>query len=228
MEVYASSARIRGNDMASHGSPSAILTARFTWAVEYACAIHAAQLRKGTNVPYICHLLGVSALVIEAEGDEEQAIAGLLHDAAEDAGGEARLTDIEARFGSRVTRIVRACSDATDVEWKKATPYWERKLGYLSRLQMEPEECVLVSIADKVHNSRAILTDLQLHGPDVTLAKFTSSSQEMLRYYATCLSIAEGKDISRKLTLPLRTALRDIAELIELPVPDPVKLGPAA
>ncbi len=87
--------------------PATFLTGRFADAVAYATVLHATQIRKGTRVPYIAHLLGVASLVLEAGGDEDMAIGGLLHDAAEDQGGEARLRDIEARFGSVVAGYVR-------------------------------------------------------------------------------------------------------------------------
>jgi (p)ppGpp synthase/HD superfamily hydrolase len=102
--------------------PNVMLTKRYAEAVAYASIIHATDVRKGTEISYLCHLLGVSSLVIEAGGDEDQAIAGLLHDAVEDAGGMARAADIRARFGDRVTKIVIACSDSTDEEWKRVTP----------------------------------------------------------------------------------------------------------
>ena len=201
------------------------LTDRYVQAVAYTAAIHATQIRKGSSNPYICHLLGVSSLVLEAGGNEDQAIAGLLHDAAEDQGGEARLADIAARFGSQVERIIRVCSDSTDAEWKARTPYWPRKLAYLKALRLEPVDCVLVSIADKVHNCRAILTDLQHHADDieVPLRKFKSSREEMLLYYVTCLDIAVEKEIPFALTLPLRSAINDMATLLERAVPEPVR-----
>jgi hypothetical protein len=89
-----------------------VLTARYAHAVEYAGVIHATQTRNGTNIAYISHLLGVSSLVLEAGGNEDEAIAGLLHDAVEDCGGLPRLADVRARFGDRVADIVLACSDS--------------------------------------------------------------------------------------------------------------------
>lgn len=85
--------------------PAVVLTDRFTEAVGYATALHAHQARKGTTIPYASHLLGVAGLVIEAGGDEDQTIAGLLHDAAEDHGGEPRLAGLKARFGPRIESL---------------------------------------------------------------------------------------------------------------------------
>ena len=97
--------------MTHHDLPATFLTERFTNAVGYASALHATQIRKGTRVPYIAHLLGVASLILEADGDEDMVIGGLLHDAAEDQGGEARLHDIGTRYGNDVEDYVRACSD---------------------------------------------------------------------------------------------------------------------
>src|SRR6478735_5851635 len=87
------------------------LTDRFDRALLYATHVHGGQVRKQTSIPYVAHLLAVAATVIEYGGSEDMAIAGLLHDAVEDQGGEPRLADIRNRFGDRVADIVRSCSD---------------------------------------------------------------------------------------------------------------------
>lgn len=201
-------------------APRTHLTPRYTEAVGYAVAVHATQVRKETDIPYVAHLLGVSSLVLEAGGDEDQAIAGLLHDAVEDAGGLPRLADIRARFGEDVAGIVLACSDSTDPAWKAVTPYVERKRLYLERLAQEPERVVLVSIADKVHNARAIATDLTVHGRQ-TLERFTGTEAQILHYYRTCADIAEHRGMPAELTVPLRAALgvleRTAAEDVDPP-----------
>src|SRR3974390_1735933 len=89
-----------------------VLTDRFDRALLYATHVHGGQARKGTSIPYIAHLLAVSATILEYAGSEDMAIAGLLHDAVEDQGGEPRLMDIRNRFGDRVADIVRSCSDS--------------------------------------------------------------------------------------------------------------------
>jgi (p)ppGpp synthase/HD superfamily hydrolase len=190
--------------------PHVFLTDRYAQGVAYACVVHATQVRKGSTVSYLSHLLGVSSLVIEAGGDEDQAIAGLLHDAVEDAGGRARLADVEARFGPRVAKIVEACSDSTDAEWKRVTPYWERKQAYLDRLADEPDEVLLVSLADKVHNARSIVTDLNERGVDLTIGKFKANPDQLLRYYGACLRIGRERSVSPALVWPLALAIRDI------------------
>ena len=141
------------------------LTARFTDALTYAAHLHNTQVRKGGgDIPYIGHLLSVTALVIEAGGTETQAIAALLHDAAEDRGGADTLAEIESRFGRDVATIVDECSD-TLIEPK---PDWRpRKERYIARLDNVSPETILISLADKLDNARATLRDLRNDGPSV-------------------------------------------------------------
>ncbi len=140
---------------------------RFDEALVYAADVHRDQRRKGTQTPYIAHLLHVAALVIEdgalaGELNEDEAIAALLHDAAEDQGGEERLADIRSRFGERVAEIVAACSDTFE---DPKPPWRERKEAYIARLRTETDRGILrVSAADKVHNCRAIVVDYRLLG----------------------------------------------------------------
>ena len=192
--------------------PRTALTERYVDAIRYAAAAHANQVRKGTDVPYIAHLLGVSSLVLEAGGDEDQAIAGLLHDTGEDCGGEPRLADVRARFGPDVEAIVRGCSDSLDEEWKRVTPWQVRKQLYLDRIAVESDRIVVVSVADKVHNGRAIVTDLQITGADV-MAKFTEPTL-VVWYYREVLGIAVDREVPRELVDPLRTAVDQIEALL--------------
>ena len=128
-------------------------------AITYALDIHAAQLRKGAETPYIGHLLGVASLVLEHGGDEEQAMAAALHDAIEDCGAEQEVI-IAARFGPRVATIVRGCTDADTIP---KPPWQARKDAYIAHLEDASLDILIVSCADKLHNARAILTDLQTH-----------------------------------------------------------------
>jgi (p)ppGpp synthase/HD superfamily hydrolase len=135
------------------------LTPRFTQAVDYARQIHV-SLRKGTQMPYMAHLLGVASLVLGETGHvpfpvtEDMAIAALLHDAVEDEGGLPRLRDIEAKFGNKVAKIVEGCTDSF-VEYPDKKQEWEeRKSSYIERLWNEPPETLLVSVADKLYNAR--------------------------------------------------------------------------
>ena len=190
------------------------LTPRYAHAVEYASVIHATQTRKGTNIAYVSHLLGVSSLVLEAGGNEDEAIAGLLHDAVEDCGGLPRLADVRARFGDRVADIVLACSDSTDEVRKRVTGYWERKRRYLDHLEAtEDDRAVLVSIADKVHNARSVVTDLHQQGTAV-LEKFNGTPSEIVEYYTECLRIARMRGIPGAVVDPLETAVAEIERLV--------------
>jgi (p)ppGpp synthase/HD superfamily hydrolase len=156
-----------------------MLSDRFFDAVRYAGEAHAGQFRKGTNVPYIGHLLGVASIVIDAGGDEDEAIAALLHDTAEDSGGRARLDDIRVRFGDRVARIVEACTDAWEIPKK---PWIDRKRAYVEHASVLKPDELRVSAADKVHNAYAILRDLRLHG-DTIWTRFNAPSADVIWYY---------------------------------------------
>ena len=129
---------------------------RFNRALSLASSLHASQARKGGEVPYIAHLLAVCALVLEAGGDEDLAIAALLHDAVEDQGGESTLLIIRQRFGDRVADVVNGC---TDTDETPKPPWKQRKQDYLDHLRGAPDDVRLVSAADKVHNARSILFD---------------------------------------------------------------------
>lgn len=155
------------------------LTNRFDEAFRFAHELHRAQTRKGTSIPYISHLMTVSALVVEHGGDEDQAIAGLLHDAAEDQGGEATLQEIERRFGGDVAGIVADCTDA----WTEPKPPWRaRKETYLEKLPHKQARSLLVSLADKTHNAEAILLDYRTLGDDLW-SRFNGGADGTRWYY---------------------------------------------
>jgi (p)ppGpp synthase/HD superfamily hydrolase len=155
------------------------LTERFVEAVRYANEAHSAQPRKGTDVPYISHLLAVASIVLDDGGDEDQAIAALLHDAAEDHGGRDRLEDIRKRFGDTVAHIVEGCTDS----WKDPKDPWAvRKSEYVAHAAGLDPETLRVSAADKVHNAYAILRDLRTEGEGVW-DRFKASSDDILTYY---------------------------------------------
>ena|SRR5438093_5937979 len=153
---------------------------RFADAVAYAAKAHGAQLRKGTSIPYLSHLLSVAALVLEDGGGEDEAIGGLLHDAAEDAGGLDRLDDIRERFGEAVARIVDGCTDT----YEDPKPDWrERKERYLEHLRTETDERILrVSLADKLHNARSILRDHREIG-ELVWRRFNRGADQQMWYY---------------------------------------------
>ena len=156
-----------------------LLTERFDDALAYASRIHRLQVRKGSGVPYVSHLLGVAAIALENGADEDQAIAALLHDAVEDQGGLARLADIRERYGEDVAAMVADCTDAHD----DPKPAWRpRKEAYIASLATKPARSLAVSLADKTHNAAAINADLRAHGAAVW-ARFTGGKDGRLWYY---------------------------------------------
>jgi GTP pyrophosphokinase len=137
------------------------LSHRFTAALEYAAELHRSQIRKGSGIPYIAHLLGVASIALEYGADEDEAIASLLHDAIEDQGGAPTREEIRRHFGDRVTAIVDGCTDA---EVQPKPPWRERKERHLVRLRQAEPSVLLVAAADKLHNARAILKDYRVLG----------------------------------------------------------------
>ncbi len=145
-----------------------------------ASELHRKQKRKGCGVPYLAHLLSVSALVIEHGGDEDQAIAALLHDAVEDQGGLPTLARIREEFGNRVAEMVRDCSDSEGGENK--APWPERKRAYISHIATKSEDALLITVADKIHNVRSIFADYQVLGEKLW-GRFTGKRDGTLWYY---------------------------------------------
>ena len=192
---------------------SVVLGPRYATAVEYAARMHADQVRKGTSIPYICHPLAVSALVLEAGGDEDVAIAALLHDVAEDCGGEPVLAEIEDMFGRRVAHIVRACSDSLVVDPSAKAPWRERKQQHLAELVDADDDVLLVSAADKLHNARALATDLALHGPSAT-DRFNATPSEISWYYRSMLDILTTREAPPLLLHELRRSVTRLAEAL--------------
>ena len=166
-------------------SGTARLGPRFDGAFLFAAEKHAAQTRKRTDVPYISHLMSVAALVLEAGGDEDQAIAALLHDVVEDCGGEPMLEEVRGRFGDRVAKIVQGCTDAYAVP---KPPWKQRKLDYLELLRSADDDIRLVSAADKLHNVRTILTDYRREG-DSVWDRFSGRRDGTLWYYRAVLEV---------------------------------------
>jgi (p)ppGpp synthase/HD superfamily hydrolase len=162
---------------------------RFDRALLYASAAHATQFRKGARRPYIAHLLGVTAIVLTHGGDEDEAIAALLHDVVEDQGGKPRLRDIRRKFGSRVAKIVEGCTDS-DTEPKP--PWRERKEKYLDHLRTADASVRLVSAADKLYNASEILSDFRLHRHSVW-ARFKGGKKGTLWYYGEVAKVLRAK-----------------------------------
>ena len=148
-------------------------------ALVYAAQVHGDHYRKGTGVPYITHLLAVTAIVGENGGTEDEVVAALLHDAPEDRGGEARLRDIRLRFGHAVAEIVAGCTDT----YEDPKPPWrERKERHLAHLAGASDSVRLVSAADKLHNARSVLSDYRAVG-DVLWDRFNGGREGTLWFY---------------------------------------------
>jgi (p)ppGpp synthase/HD superfamily hydrolase len=158
---------------------------RFRDALVYASRLHATQFRKGTTRPYIGHLLGVTSIVLTNGGDEDEAIAALLHDAVEDQGGKPQLRKIHQKFGPRVARIVVGCTDS----YTEPKPPWlARKKAYLRHLRRANSSVCLVSAADKLFNARETLSDLRNEGAQVW-KRFKATKEQVLWYYRQAAKI---------------------------------------
>jgi GTP pyrophosphokinase len=184
-----------------------LLTDRFQRAFALAGELHATQVRKGTSVPYLAHLMSVSALVLEHGGDENAAISGLLHDAVEDSRDGAQTeARIRREFGDRVGDVVRGCSDAVAVPGQPKPPWRERKTGYIQRLAGEKDsDVLLVSACDKLHNARSIVADLRSIGAAVWDRFSQNDPAAQLWYYETLAASYQGR-----VPPPLADAVNDV------------------
>jgi (p)ppGpp synthase/HD superfamily hydrolase len=224
--VKPGSGNTRKESIVTESSTGTQLTERYGAAVELARTLHAADVRKGTTTPYFAHLLSVSALVLEHGGSEDQAIAGLLHDAAEDHGGQATVDEIRTRFGDVVADIVAACSDSLTVDPTAKAPWWDRKVAYLDQLRHEPAPAVLVSAADKLHNARAILGDYRRIG-DTLWKRFNPDAgmAGSLWYYTRLVEVLGERLAGRgpeaaALAAELAGTVRQLIDLIAVTEPD--------
>jgi GTP pyrophosphokinase len=171
------------------------LSKRFPEALKYAGELHLDQVRKGSGVPYAAHLLSVAALVLEHGGSEDEAIAALLHDAAEDRGGRPVLDDIRERFGSAVAGIVEGCTDT----FEDPKPPWRpRKEAFLARLPAASSSVRLVVAADKLHNVRSILADYRTLG-EALWPRFTGGRDNTLWYYRAVAEALGSGDLADEL-----------------------------
>jgi (p)ppGpp synthase/HD superfamily hydrolase len=186
------------------------LSERFDEALTYASDLHRTQTRKGGDIPYVGHLLSVASLTIEGGGTETQAIAGLLHDAVEDQGGAPVLADIREKFGDDVATIVDECSD-TDVVPKP--PWKKRKQDYIDHLGDASEATILVSLADKLDNARAILRDYRIDGPELWQRFSVHDPQQHLWYYRSLLAVYQARN-STWLVAELARILGELEDLV--------------
>ena len=188
------------------------LGGRFDEALAFAAEMHREQARKGIPVPYLSHLLGVASLVLEYGGDEDQAIAALLHDTLEDCGTE-HAPAIGERFGPAVLALVRACSDDEVPAGTEKRPWRVRKEGYLAHLDElgADHPALLVSAADKLHNARATRADLRQHGLSVW-DRFNRPAEDQLWYYRSLVGVFQ-RLLPGPLADELRRTVRDIGRL---------------
>jgi (p)ppGpp synthase/HD superfamily hydrolase len=178
---------------------------RFHKALVYAARVHSRQFRKGTSRPYVGHLMGVAALVLTHGGDENDAIAALLHDAVEDQGGHPRLRQIRRKFGARVAQIVESCTDSyTDPK----PPWLERKKAYLEHLRHADASVRLVSAADKLYNAQETLSDYRVHGSRIW-KRFHAGRDLTLWYYREVIKIL-GRRGPRDLVRDLDRVVREL------------------
>ena len=197
------------------------LTARYAQAVTYAADLHRDQRRKGTAIPYVSHLLGASAFLLEQPAvDEDQAIAALLHDAIEDHPEQTDLETIAQHFGSRVARIVQDCSDADS---HPKPPWRHRKAAYLAHLQTVPRASLQVALGDKLHKARAIVTDLETSG-EAVWTRFNAPPVAQRWYYtslAELFSRRMGSTLSQALQRTVERLVAHLPETLDLPADVP-------
>jgi (p)ppGpp synthase/HD superfamily hydrolase len=186
-----------------------ILSPRFEQALVYVAILHSGQARKSSSIPYISHLLSVAALALENGANEDEAVAALLHDAVEDAGGAPRLEDIRCRFGSVVAEIVLGC---TDTDQTPKPPWRERKERYIAHLGHGSDSVKLVSCADKLHNVRSIVADLRELG-DAVWSRFTGGKEGTLWYYQQLIQTYKKHGAPPRL---LNELIRTVDEMVRL------------
>ena len=181
---------------------------RFHAAFQFAAEKHKSQTRKGKSVPYLAHLMSVAAIVLEFGGDEDCAIAGLLHDVVEDCGGRPVLREIEKNFGPRVARIVEGCTDA----FQEPKPPWRnRKQDYLERLRTVDLDTRLVSACDKLDNARSVLRDFRKDG-ESTWQRFHGGRQGTLWYYRALADVFQQSPVSN-VASELNLVVNDLEQL---------------
>ncbi len=189
---------------------------RFLRAFEFASEKHKGQTRKASTIPYIAHLMGVASLVLEAGGDEDLAIAALLHDVVEDCGGAPTLKEVRRRFGARVAKVVEGCTDA---DTYPKPPWQERKETYIKHLIKADTDTKLVAAADKLNNIRSILSDYRAIGESVW-SRFNGGREGTLWYYRTLRDVFLRHRRNR-ITRDLELAVQELDALAGGdPIPD--------
>lgn len=182
-------------------SKTPLLSPRFALALQFANEIHSTQARKGAGAPYISHLMAVSALVLEYGGSETEAIAALLHDAAEDCGGRPMLETVRVMFGEEVARIAEACTDTME----EPKPAWRpRKEAYVAHLASASPSIKLVAGCDKLHNLTTTLRDLRADPEGNYWSRFSAGAAEQAWYYGECGKALAGSPVASEFDLAFR------------------------
>jgi (p)ppGpp synthase/HD superfamily hydrolase len=192
-----------------------VLSTRFSQALVYAADAHKEQTRKGTNTPYVAHVMAVAALALENGANEDEAIAALLHDTVEDCGGLPRLADVRERFGPSVADIVMGCSDSTDTP---KPPWKERKLTYIHGLGAASPSVLLVCACDKLHNVRSLLVSVRNDG-EAAWARFKGGKEGTLWYYRAVLAALKRCGASPRLMHELEISLEELHRAVDSKVP---------
>jgi (p)ppGpp synthase/HD superfamily hydrolase len=187
------------------------LSRHFEEALVYATQAHCNQTRKKTGIPYIAHVLGVTAIALEYGANETEAIGALLHDTVEDCGGMERLVDIRKRFGDDVAKIVAGCTDTYETP---KPPWLERKKNYIAHLKDSDSSTRLVSASDKLHNTRAILAELRRHGAEV-FERFSGKKDGTLWYYRALVTAFRQHDDHTDLVDELDRVVTQIEQLTQ-------------
>ncbi len=191
------------------------LSTRFDHALLFAAQVHREQDRKKSGIPYISHLLGVASIVLDYGGDEDMAIAALLHDAVEDHGGRPMLNVIDKVFGARVAKIVDGCTDSYAEDPAKKENWERRKLRYLRRIRHEDTDTRLVSAADKLYNARAVLRDLRYDG-EAIFTRFSAPKAKTLWYYRALVTAYRVAGVTHRLKPLIDDLDRVVTELEHL------------
>jgi (p)ppGpp synthase/HD superfamily hydrolase len=189
-------------------------SARLDDAFALAARLHAGDLRKGTRIPYLAHLLGVCALVLVDGGDEDEAIAALLHDALEDHPETISRREIGTRFGARVLAIVEGCTDTPRGHTGGRKPPWRaRKEAYLARVRTSPPGALRVSLADKVDNARQILADHREVGA-LVWERFSAGGDEQRWYYRSLVDAYRTAGVTSPLLDELARVVGELERLV--------------
>lgn len=186
------------------------MSRRFVEALEFANEAHGDQARKGTNIPYISHLLIVAGIVLEHGGDEDEAIAALLHDTVEDCGGRTVMEKIRQRFGEKIAGLVDGCTE-TDIRPKP--PWKERKECYIAKIKNSNPSVRLISCADKIHNAQSILYDYRSAGEKVW-DRFNSDKKETLWFYRSLVKVYRESGDARPIFNEIERVVNELEKII--------------